>query len=480
MANSSILSLSSLFLFVSAILVQRSAAAYSIGVNYGTLANNLPPPSQVAAFLKDRTAIDQVKIFDTNPDILRAFANTGISVTVTVGNGDIPALAKLPAARDWVAIHIAQFHPQTKINRIVVGNEIMATADKNLIGNLLPAMRSLHSALKLAGINDVQVSTPHSLGILSASEPPSSGRFRRGYDRVIFAPMLQFLRETKSPFMVNPYPYFGFSAKTLNYALFKPNSGIHDKATGITYTNMFEAQLDAVYSAMKKLGYGDVEIVVGETGWPSLGDANQPDVNLQNAVSYNGNLVKHVSSGNGTPLMPKRKFETFIFSLFNENLKPGSTAERNFGLFHPDLTPVYDIGILRGGWSGGHHRPVPTPVTPSPGSGKMWCVAKSGASDHALQANIDFVCSSGVDCKPIQAGGACFNPNTIRSHASYIMNAYYQTSGRHNFNCDFSHTGVLTSSNPSGGGKGTGSTNPRSTGGAGMRIGSGFGDGDGT
>lgn len=324
-----------------------ATAAASIGVNYGTVADNLPPPSQVATFLKTETTIDRVKIFDANPDILRAFANTGIAVTVTVGNGDVPPLAKLPGAQSWVANNILPFHPRTVINRIAVGNEIVATSDKSLIAHLLPAMKSLHSALKLANVTGIQVSTPHSLGILAPnSEPPSAGRFRRGYDKVIFAPMLEYHRQTKSPFMINPYPFFGFSPKTLNYALFKPNGGVFDNVTRLNYTNMFDAQMDAVFSAMKKVGYDDVDIVVAETGWPSAGDPNQPDVNVENALSYNGNLVKHVNSGKGTPLMPNRTFETYIFSLFNENLKP-STSERNYGLFKPDLTPVYDVGVLR-------------------------------------------------------------------------------------------------------------------------------------
>ncbi|KAK9280474.1 hypothetical protein L1049_014166 [Liquidambar formosana] len=435
-----------LLFLTSHLLLRYSTATYSIGVNYGTVADNLPPPSQVATFLKTQTTIDKVKIFDANPDILRAFANSGIAVTVTVGNGDIPALAKLPAAQTWVANNILPFHPQTIIDHIAVGNEILATHDKVLIANLLRAMRCLHSALQLAGVTDVKVSTPHSLGILSSSEPPSSGRFRGGYDKAIFAPILEFHRQTKSPFMINPYPYFGFSAKTLNYALFKPNDGILDEATGMKYTNMFDAQLDAVHSAMKRLGYGDVDIMVAETGWPSLGDPTQPDVNLENAVSYNGNLVKHVSSGQGTPLMPNRTFETYIFSLFNEDLKP-STSERNFGLFRPDLTPVYDVGVLREGQAGG---PIASPTAPpSDGSSNMWCVPKSDSSDEALQGNIDFVCSSGVDCKPIQDGGPCFSPNTVFSHASYAMNAYYQAFGRNDFDCDFAHTGVLTSTDPS-------------------------------
>ncbi|PQQ11694.1 glucan endo-1 3-beta-glucosidase [Prunus yedoensis var. nudiflora] len=142
--------------------------------------------------------------------------------------------------------------------------------------------------------------------------------------------MLEFHRQTKSPFLINPYPFFGFVPETLNYALFKPNAGVFDNATGMNYTNMFDAQMDAVFSAMKQVGYEDVDIVVAETGWPSAGDPTQPDVNVDNAASYNGNLVRHVSSGKGTPLMPNRTFETYIFALFNENLKP-TTSERNYG-----------------------------------------------------------------------------------------------------------------------------------------------------
>jgi hypothetical protein len=31
------------------------------------------------------------------------------------------------------------------------------------------------------------------------------------------------------------------------------------------------------------------------------------------------------------------------------------------------------------------------------------------------------VCSQGAHCKPIQTGGACFNPNNIRSHAALLI-----------------------------------------------------------
>ena len=40
---------------------------------------------------------------------------------------------------------------------------------------------------------------------------------------------------------------------------------------------------------MEEIGYGDVDIVVVETGWPSKGDPNQPDAN-KNYALFNENL----------------------------------------------------------------------------------------------------------------------------------------------------------------------------------------------
>lgn len=75
---------------------------------------------------------------------------------------------------------------------------------------------------------------------------------------------------------------------------------------------------------------------------------------------------------------------------------------------------------------------------------------KPGTPDAELQANLDYACSqAGIDCTPIQAGGACFEPNTVASHAAYAMNLLYQTAGRNPWNCDFSQTAALTSTNPS-------------------------------
>lgn len=87
--------------------------------------------------------------------------------------------------------------------------------------------------------------------------------------------------------------------------------------------------------------------------------------------------------------------------------------------------------------------------SPESSPSKKWCVPKTNASEKALQANIDYVCSHGIDCGPIKNGGPCYKPDSLRSHAAYAMNAYYQKSGHHDSDCDFGHTGVITHTDPS-------------------------------
>lgn len=98
---------------------------------------------------------------------------------------------------------------------------------------------------------------------------------------------------------------------------------------------------------MKASGFKDVEIVVAETGWPYKGDPNEVGTTLENAKAYNGNLINHLRSKVGTPLMPGKSVDTYIFALYDEDLKPGPSSERSFGLFKPDLTAVYDVGLAK-------------------------------------------------------------------------------------------------------------------------------------
>ena len=106
-------------------------------------------------------------------------------------------------------------------------------------------------------------------------------------------------------------------------------------------------QVDAVRSALNSMGFKDVEIMVAETGWPYSGDSNEVGPSVENARAYNGNLIAHLRSLVGTPLMPGKSVDTYIFALYDEDLKPGPAYERAFGLYKPDLTMTYDVGLSK-------------------------------------------------------------------------------------------------------------------------------------
>nr|KAJ0205459.1 hypothetical protein LSAT_V11C500260510 [Lactuca sativa] len=59
---------------------------------------------------------------------------------------------------------------------------------------------------------------------------------------------------------------------------------------------------------------------------------------------------------------------------------------------------------------------------------------KSQATEPKLQQVLDYLCGQ-LDCKEIQPGGSCFNPNTVRNHASYAIDLNFQINGV----CDISY-----------------------------------------
>lgn len=92
---------------------------------------------------------------------------------------------------------------------------------------------------------------------------------------------------------------------------------------------------------------------------------------------------------------------------------------------------------------------TPEMVTPSSSSGQSWCVASQTASQTALQVALDYACGyGGADCSAIQKGGSCFDPDTVRDHASYAFNDYYQKNPIPT-SCDFGGTAIISNVDPS-------------------------------
>ncbi|KAL1327989.1 hypothetical protein HN51_037957 [Arachis hypogaea] len=82
--------------------------------------------------------------------------------------------------------------------------------------------------------------------------------------------------------------------------------------------------------------------------------------------------------------------------------------------------------------------------------GTTWCVALGGVSQVDLQNALDWACGLGMaDCAAIQQGGACYEPDTLLSHASFAFNSYYQSNGNSDIACNFGGTATITKHNPS-------------------------------
>uniref|UniRef100_I1NV40 Uncharacterized protein n=2 Tax=Oryza glaberrima TaxID=4538 RepID=I1NV40_ORYGL len=304
----------------------------SIGVCYGVKGNNLPPRNEVVQLYKSK-GINGMRIYYPDKEALNALRNSGIALILDVGDQLSYLAASSSNAAAWVRDNVRPYYPAVNIKYIAVGNEVEGGATNSI----LPAIRNVNSALASSGLGAIKASTAVKFDVISNSYPPSAGVFRDAYMKDI----ARYLASTGAPLLANVYPYFAYRGNprdiSLNYATFRPGTTVRDPNNGLTYTNLFDAMVDAVYAALEKAGAGNVKVVVSESGWPSAGGFG---ASVDNARAYNQGLIDHV--GRGTPKRPGA-LEAYIFAMFNENQKNGDPTEKNFGLFYPNKSPVYPI-----------------------------------------------------------------------------------------------------------------------------------------
>ncbi|KAK4276294.1 hypothetical protein QN277_019259 [Acacia crassicarpa] len=308
--------------------------AQSIGVCYGADGNNLPSKQDVVNLYKSN-GIGKMRIYNPDEATLEALRGSNIEVILGVPNDNLQSFTNAGAATDWVNKYVKPYSNDVKFKYIAVGNEVHP-GDAGA-SSVLPAIQNVQSAISAANLQDqIKVSTAIDSSLIQNSYPPNNGAFTDAASGFI-SPIITFLSNNGAPLLANIYPYFSYTGNpqsiTLDYALFN-QQGTNDAG----YQNLFDALLDSIYAALEKIGASNMQIVVSESGWPSAGgDAASVD----NAATYYKNLISHVKSG--TPKRPNGPIETYLFAMFDENLKPGAETERHFGLFNPDKSAKYQL-----------------------------------------------------------------------------------------------------------------------------------------
>ncbi|KAL2539906.1 Glycosyl hydrolase superfamily protein [Abeliophyllum distichum] len=218
-------------LTVHLLLLSTAVVATEFGITYNPSVPKLPPPDYVSSTIQS-LHFPVVRLLDPTPISIRAFAYTNISLLLSVPNRLVPSFAaNRSAASVWLYSHVLPYHPRTHFSLISIGSNVISssyddvTIDPSTI--ILPAMRNLYLSLRDFGIRTISVSTTFSfINVMTTSFPPSSAEFQEPINSLIIRPLLQFLDETNSSFLINIYPYNVYKVNSqipIGYALFQEN-----------------------------------------------------------------------------------------------------------------------------------------------------------------------------------------------------------------------------------------------------------------
>ncbi|KAG8385915.1 hypothetical protein BUALT_Bualt03G0094700 [Buddleja alternifolia] len=425
-------------LYVSAGVVVESG----IGVNWGTLSAHRLSPETVVNLLKENK-IGKVKLFDADPTSLRALMGSGIEVMVGIPNEMLALFSTSTSASDlWVSQNVSRYMGKggANIKYVAVGNEPFLTSYSGQFQSyVVPAMINIQQSLAKANLaGTVKLVVPCNADAY-VSNVPSQGAFRPELTQIM-TQLVTFLNTNGSPFVVNIYPFLSLYQNTdfpQDYAFFEGST--HPLMDGPNvYYNAFDGNFDTLISALSKLGFPQMPIVIGEIGWPTDGAVS---ANITAAKAFNQGLVKNVLSNKGTPLRPGvGPMDVYLFSLLDEGAKsvlPGN-FERHWGIFSFDGQAKYSLnlgnGLLRNAKE--------VEYLPS-----RWCVANPTRDLSTVANHFKLACSY-ADCTTLNYGGSC-NGIGEKGNISYAFNSYYQLQKQNPRSCEFDGLGMVTFLDPS-------------------------------
>jgi Glycosyl hydrolases family 17 len=318
-----------------------------MGMNLSNKFMSKPIPLADALTAIRSMGIGSVKLFDwdkVDRDFAKSVSESKSPVDVALGipNHRLMELSTLEGAKNVVGAMLSacqwgQVTMLPNVRWICVGNEpLLSGYNDQYLGVLSRAVNNVYNALQ-ANSKKIGVTVPQNFDFMDNSWPPSAGKVKDKYKQAI-KDTCSVMKKSGAPFMVNIYPFLTRNSNPthipLDYANFtKKTFQFRDPPTspgGLGYYNLFDAMLDALHFALKDIEYGDLEIVIGESGWPTAGHS---EATQTNAETFLKNLIAHCKSGKGTPRRPNKTIQCFAFEMYDEDKKSGPAFEHYWGVY---------------------------------------------------------------------------------------------------------------------------------------------------
>lgn len=292
-------------------------------------------------------------------------------MTVGLGNDELSALAADPLAAVGALRPLQPFGRM--IRYVAVGSEPNEAPEWEddataLAAVLLPAFKHTVAALQSLGgsLQGARAVVPLTMAVVDGfAKPPAHGRKQRrkresmpapvpavaqgqflpAWDGPCLRPLLLALNASGSVMMMNIHPYgvYRDHARALDVGFATGSSNSNSSSNG--YTSLLDQLHDTLVTALANAGHPEMEVVVGETGWPSAGGVG---ASAANACRYMRSTVGRTARV-GTPLRPGKGVELYLFQAFDES---GKTVfggiEPHWGVLHENGQAKYPVD-----WVGG-------------------------------------------------------------------------------------------------------------------------------
>ncbi|GAQ92035.1 O-Glycosyl hydrolases family 17 protein [Klebsormidium nitens] len=368
-----------------------------------------------------------------------AGAGSDLRIRLVVPNDYIEQFSELPspALDDWVAREVSG--PLSRgypIDSIQLGVTPLAAEYAARFGDSLPA-----ASKNLAErVNPLGVGVTVSVGLddLSASYPPSAGRF--GIDA---APVLERTLPSAAGLSLDAYPFLlalgATDPATVAFLALEPTAqGFWDDGGGLWYADALSSVHDAAVYALEGLGFGDLPVSL-TTGWPTDGAAG---ATARRTATFLEGAARWTAGGEGSPKRPGANMSLVFRELLDEDtaeLTEDAPWSRRWGIYDSAASSKLNVSAV------GTYALVPGVDYET--VDRTFCVVRSEAPDDALLSGLSFACNA-TDCTSIQKDASCYSPPSLRRHATIAYNGFFQDRGQDASACDFGGTKVARPEQP--------------------------------